>query len=39
MSEVLMKLGVWVVVGILAALLFGPLAWIVADSLQHGVQL
>jgi hypothetical protein len=39
MSEILMKLGVWFVTGILLALLFGPLGWIVVDAMQHGVQL
>lgn len=39
MTEALMKLGVWFVTGILLALLFGPLGWVVWDSLQHGVQL
>lgn len=40
MSEVLMKLGVGFIAGILLALLLGPLGWIVWDSIVHGwVQL
>jgi hypothetical protein len=37
MTEALMKRGVGFIVGILLALLLGPLAWIVADSFSSGL--
>lgn len=39
MTDTMMKLGVWIVAGLLLGLLLSPLGWIVWDALQHGVQL
>jgi hypothetical protein len=39
MTDVLMKLAFGFVIGLLLALLLGPLLWVVWDSLHHGVML
>lgn len=39
MMDVVMKLGVGIVVGILLALLLGPLGWIVWDAMNSWVML